>query len=42
MANNALVPIAPSPKLGEMKNFADCMKAAKSLQKGDDGGSIRS
>ena len=37
MAND-LVPFAPSPKLGDLENFADCLKAAKSLQKGDDAG----
>ena len=37
MAND-LVPFAPSPKLGDLENFADCFKAAKSLQKGDDAG----
>jgi hypothetical protein len=35
---NALVPIAPSPKLRGLKTFEDCLKAAKSLQKGDDAG----
>jgi hypothetical protein len=37
MAND-LVPMAPSPKLGNLNSFADCIKAAKSLQRGDDAG----